>query len=364
MLSDRNRAIIACAGAGKTTGLVELALNLADARSLLTTYTNENVEQIRQCIVERSRYVPANISVGSWFTFLLREGVRPYQNYLVADRRVRSIFYQKKRNFFQRKSDYFTSEGDIYGDKLSEFVFECNKSSNGRVIKRLERMYDYILIDELQDLSGYDLDVVRDLLLSRISVILVGDPRQATYSTNRESKNKKYKKEDVVQWIETRASANEVKVEYRSWSYRCNQMILDIADSLFPHLPRTTSTNTDLTGHDGVFAILPSVAKEYIHTYNPIVLRHNVRTDTLSCNAANIGVTKGRTYDRVLIFPTEPMLSFLKTGLPENAGDKCRLYVAMTRAKYSVAFVVKDPSSLVWLNSILCEKRNSVEVSK
>ena len=50
------------------------------------------------------------------------------------------------------------------------------------------------------------------------------------------------------------------------------------------------------------------------------------------------------------MFPTKPMRDFLRTGDPENAGDQCRLYVAMTRAKFSVAFVVEEPDSLVWLN--------------
>ena len=350
MLSNKNCAIIACAGAGKTTGLAELALKLSGARILLTTYTNENVAQIRKGIVDQGRFIPSNIIVESWFRFLLREGVRPYQNYLSSGKRVRSIFYPKKRNIFQKKDDYFTSGGDIYGDKLSEFVFDCNKSSDGRVIARLERMYDYILIDELQDFSGYDLDVVRELLLSKIIVTLVGDPRQATYATNRAPKNKKYKRAGVFQWIQERAVADEIKIEDSTCSHRCNQMILDIADSLYPDLPRTTSANTELTGHDGVFAIPPSAVKAYMSLYNPMVLRYNNKIDTLSCKAINIGVSKGRTYNRVLIFPTAPMVSFLETGIPEKAGDKCRLYVAMTRAKYSVAFVVKNPLSLKWLN--------------
>ncbi|HQT91820.1 MAG TPA: UvrD-helicase domain-containing protein, partial [Candidatus Kryptobacter bacterium] len=106
---------------------------------------------------------------------------------------------------------------------------------------RLERIYDQHFVDELQDLSGYDLEVMRDLLRSKISVTLVGDPRQATYSTNRSSKNKQFKRVGVFDWVEERKQAKELEVEYSTNSHRCTQKILDIADALFPSLPTTTS---------------------------------------------------------------------------------------------------------------------------
>jgi len=56
----------------------------------------------------------------------------------------------------------------------------------------------------------------------------------------------------------------------------------------------------------------------------------------------NIGLVKGRTFPRVLIIPTAPMLEYLKTGDPEQAGDKSRLYVAVTRAKFSAAFLLSE----------------------
>jgi hypothetical protein len=54
----------------------------------------------------------------------------------------------------------------------------------------------------------------------------------------------------------------------------------------------------------------------------------------------NIGNSKGRTFDRVMIFPTLPMKKYLETKNLDVAGDIAKLYVAVTRARYSVAFVV------------------------
>jgi DNA helicase II / ATP-dependent DNA helicase PcrA len=75
--------------------------------------------------------------------------------------------------------------------------------------------------------------------------------------------------------------------------------------------------------------------------FNPTVLRWNRAANTLGLLAMNIGVSKGSTFDRVLIFPTKPMLTYIKSGDPTILASRERLYVAVTRARYSVAFVVE-----------------------
>ena len=52
----------------------------------------------------------------------------------------------------------------------------------------------------MQDLSGYDFDVITNLFYSIKNVILVGDPRQCTYSTNSLSKYKPYNKGGVKEF--------------------------------------------------------------------------------------------------------------------------------------------------------------------
>jgi len=85
-----NKLIIAAAGAGKTTYLVKNALKAiesdSNARILITTYTRSNAEQIRRKIVEEKikrgehGIIPENIVVIEWFTFLLKDGVRPFKS--------------------------------------------------------------------------------------------------------------------------------------------------------------------------------------------------------------------------------------------------------------------------------------------
>jgi len=49
-------------------------------------------------------------------------------------------------------------------------------------------------------------------------------------------------------------------------------------------------------------------------------LRYSKTTNTLGFSAVNIGSIKGRTYNRVLIFPTKPMIEYLNTKELDKAG--------------------------------------------
>ncbi|MGA2916006.1 MAG: UvrD-helicase domain-containing protein [Sedimentisphaerales bacterium] len=349
MQLSKNKIIIACAGSGKTTYIVEEALKLKDKKVLVITYTNENLDQIRSFFIDKSGYIPANITVQSWFSCLLQEGVRPYQNYKTERKRIRSIYYFKKEDaelikklrYIKEENDshYLTKNNYLYEDKVSQFFYKCNELSKGLVLKRLGKIYDYLFIDEAQDLEGWDYDLIGNLFDSSLSIVLVGDPRQKILKTHRHLKNKGF--DTVFDWLDKKKKNNYI-CEINNASFRCNQCICDFADKLFPHLPKTVSKNLSITGHDGIFYILDNEIDIYMKTHHPVILRYNKKADTLDFSGINIGIAKGRTYDRVLIFPTNPMLEYLKTKDISKAGDKFKLYVAITRARYSVAFVVSE----------------------
>jgi hypothetical protein len=343
MPSPSNSVVVASAGSRKTTSIVEAALAVPAGNVLITTYTIENVNQINSYLIQRRGHIPANIAVVSWFSFLLQDGVRPYQNYMTDKGRITTVNFDYQPNRYIPKSNadayFLTSGNNIYQDRVSDFVCECDNRSGGLVIRRLEKIYSHVFIDELQDLAGYDLDLLEKLFTSTISVVAVGDPRQATFSTNKSPKNKKYKKKNIIDWINEKHAAKLFKLEQLTDCYRSNQAICDFADALFPTLPKTVSKNLTITGHDGVFFIESHQVAEYLNAHKPTVLRHDKRTHTMELSALNIGLSKGRTYERVLIFPTNPMKLYLDTKDLSKAGDLAKLYVAVTRAKFSVAFV-------------------------
>lgn len=345
MQSHKNNITIASAGGRKTTLIIEEALKQKDKKILITTYTIENTDQIKSYIISQNGFIPDNITVITWFAFLLKDCVRPYQNYILPTQRVESFDFRtipapRIKGGRSNPAWYINKGNYIYKDRVSEFICDCNGRCKGSVIKRLEKIYDQIYIDEMQDLVGWDQNLVELLMESTIAVTLVGDPRQATYSTNNSQKNKGKKGKNMMLWINELKDKNKCIVKEKTECFRSNQVICDFADNLYPDLSKTISKNAKITGHDGVFIIKQTEVLSYIETYNPQILRWSKKTDTISLPAINIGASKGLTYERVLIFPTKRMKKYLETSDINDAGDIPKLYVAVTRAKYSVAFVI------------------------
>ena len=341
MPSLSNKAIVAAAGSGKTASIVDQAVGITGGRVLIVTFTNENQRQIISRIEQLMGVMPKHMAVVGWFSFLINQGIRPYQS--AATGKIGQIgtlnFIGSHFKFAKRENlnYYLDRSNNLFRDGVSDFACVVNKKSEGRAIKRLESIYSHIFIDEFQDLAGYDLDFIDLLLQSSIEVTMVGDPRQHTFSTNLSPRNKRYRGAGFVDWLSERELI--CYTEVRDHSFRCNQEICDFADSLFPNLPRTTSLNSDEVEHKGVFIISRDDVAEYVEHWNPVILRENKSFDTCGLPAINIGIAKGSTFDRVLIFATKPMLSFVKTRDLTKLKTNDRLYVAVTRARHSATFV-------------------------
>ncbi|SEA14626.1 RNA helicase [Arachidicoccus rhizosphaerae] len=324
---------------------------------LITTYTQANETEIRKKIIEKNKCIPKNIVVQTWFSFLLKHGARPFQGVLFekkikglilvnsqsgqkgSTRAGQPIYFGEKKEFEQH---YFSNSQKIYSDKLSKFVFRCNERSKGNVIDRISRIYSHIFVDEVQDLAGYDLDILRLFFDCKSTILLVGDPRQGTYSTNSASKNRKFRKANIVNFF-TDQIGNLAKDDTSLMvNHRCNQPICELSNKLFPKFQATTSSNNTQTEHNGVFYINEENIDDYIKKFQPIQLRNDRKENRIreNCQVMNFGEAKGLSFDRVLIYPTKPILNWLKdnnTTLAETSRSK--LYVAITRARFSVAIV-------------------------
>ena len=160
---SENRVIIACAGSGKTTRLVDEALANRDRRIALITYTNNNTREIITRFGSRNSGVPKHVDVMTWFGFLLRECARPYRRANYTEKRIESILFVSKQSArgaseSDTRRHYFANSELIYSDKISKFVIECEAKS---VTARLKMIYTDVLIDEFQDLAGWDFEVIR-----------------------------------------------------------------------------------------------------------------------------------------------------------------------------------------------------------
>lgn len=343
-MPSSSRFIICAAGGGKTTRIVNDALAEASSRVALVTYTHNNEREIERKFYERGATIPGRVEVMTWFVFLLHELARPYRSSL-HDQRIEGICWVEGRSVkFVKETDvaahYFADGRRIYSDKIAKFVVECNRRSGGAVMRRLAERFDHILVDEVQDLAGYDLEVLELILKGGIRLSLVGDHRQAILQTNHSNKNTGFVGVDIIKKLRQWEKAKLATLSYEQHTYRCGQRIADLADAFFPHEPATTSANTTETGHDGIYIVATADVAAYVARFSPQVLRRDRKTNCQGLSAMNFGEAKGLTFDRVLIFPHGLATKWLRTGaLAHVEGSLSRMYVGVTRARYSVAFV-------------------------
>ncbi len=364
-----NKLIIAAAGAGKTTFLVKEALKQKDSNVLITTYTQANEEELHKKIIEINKCIPGNITVQTWFSTLLQHGVRPYQGCLF-EKKVNGMllvnnqsavkYYQKGIPVCYKEDDdlekyYFTDTLKIYSDKLSKFVFRCNQKTDGAVIDRLSRIYSHIFVDEVQDLAGYDLELIKLIFSSNSNILMVGDPRQVTYLTHNESKFKKYRDGKIKEFIENECKKinYEIDEETLNISYRNNELICRFSSKLYPNFKTCTSNQKEVTKHDGVFLVKKQDVEKYLETYNPVQLRYNINVEVnKNYKTINFGNSKGLTFDRVLIYPTKEFIKWLINNNSDlEPTSRSKFYVAITRAKYSVG-IVYDFDSLLKIEGV------------
>lgn len=92
-----------------------------------------------------------------------------------------------------------------------------------------------------------------------------------------------------------------------------------------------------------MFLIKQVSVERYMAKFKPTVLRYQLAIEP----EWNYGNCKGLGFDRVLIYPSDPIKKYLRDGLlhkivkakSQNAFDVAKYYVAITRARYSVGIV-------------------------
>ena len=149
---------------------------------------------------------------------------------------------------------------------------------------------------------------------------------------------------EIVGWLKGLERRGLLTLESQPGSRRCVQQICDFADSLFPGLDATQSlTKYDpSTPHLGVHLVRAQDVPQYVSELRPQLLTWNRRSQNYGMTSRNFGAVKGLTFERVLIQPTGPIEKYLRLGRPELKDEaRAKLYVAATRAKYSVGIVMQ-----------------------
>lgn len=341
-----NVVTLAVAGSRKTQSIVNHCAALSqDRRAAVLTYTQANQEELRRRLSQHAGDQQA-IDVMGWFTFLLRHFAKPFLPFKFPGKRVQGFNFEGRPYMKASGAQRFLDpDGAVYKSELGRLAHELIAASDGALLRRLEALYDEILIDEVQDLSAHDWEIVDCLLDSSIEIRMVGDIRQSVLATNpRSTKNKQYAYAGAIKWFREREKLGKLTIVESAVTWRCHPKIAAFSDTIFDAswaFPATLSQNEVVTGHDGVFLLQTKHVGEYIKKFSPQCLRSMAGSGKgLDLNFINFKVAKGATYERALIVPTAGIANFIRKGQKLDPGPAASFYVAVTRAAQSVAIVI------------------------
>lgn len=341
------------AGAGKTFGICKEAIELSEkhkTNSLIVTYTNKGKEAVESEFKKQNGGVLSPcVAIKTWYDFLLSELVKPYQNFFLKTNEVKGIDFDKLNGFINKapndsRNRYIENNGNLYPNEISKLAMKLNSLSGGLVLKRLCEIYGAIFFDEIQDLAGFDLDLIEMIMEESISIKCVGDFKQATYKTNNSQRNRSLSGKNCIEYFKELRKQNKCEISFNLVTRRCNSKICDFANALYPTEEKMVSNNETITGHDGVFAIVEQDIPLYFKKYNPQMLVYDKNSNNYGYPSLNYGICKGLTFERVIIVPNGPFLKYIEKN--QSIKNPEKYYVAVTRAKFSVTFIIPSvPSS-------------------
>ena len=329
------RLMLAVAGSGKTTYLIK-KLNL-EQRFLIVTYTDNNVANIRISIIRKFGYLPSNITLLSFFQFLIRLCYNPFFKDRIRARGItweqpdESVRYIGKNNI----GHYLTKGRYLYHNRIAKL---CLLNCSDLIRERIERYYDYFMLDEVQDLGGNDFNFIEAIIPQKIDCLFVGDFFQHTFDTSKDGSVNKSLYNDYAKYKKRWEKAGMiVDTTTLLKSHRCSPTVCKFVND-------NIGINIESNREDSVGIIYVSDREKAVGLINDdkIIKLFFQDSHKFNCKAINWGASKGLDdFGDVCIILNETSLkAFDNKKLNVLApATRNKLYVACTRAKGNIYFV-------------------------
>lgn len=320
------RIILAVAGSGKTTHIID-QLN-EQKRVAIITYTQSNQNNLKEAIIKKFGYYPSNIHIFGYFEFVYSFCLVPNVN-----KKFRGIIFDQDilRKYY--KSKIYGINGYAFSNKIAKFLI----LQNIQYIKRINKYFDELYIDEIQDFNSFDLDWACSLVSADIPVTLVGDYYQKTFVTSRlGTKGTGIKTVEDFKKVFT-DEGFVVDEESLSHSYRCPSSVCDfVRDNL------NIEIYSHRVGHNGKIRFIEEETEiNQIFNDNDIKKLFYQKHYDFKCNSSNWGDSKGSTFKDVCVVLNPSTLKKYKEDELYSLANLTRLkfYVACTRTANNLFFL-------------------------
>ena len=318
--------ILAVAGSGKTTHLIDL-LNL-EQRFLLVTYTRNNFEHLTKSVIKKFGYFPSNIKVLKYFQFVYSFCYKPFCG---LDKRANGICFEQPpeqtRYYPGTEAFYRTHAGRLYYNRVAHF---CSAQCVNGIKARLDKYYDYFLIDEVQDFAGHDFNLLLSILPDQCETICVGDFFQHTYETSLDGNVRKSLYKDLMPYMkEWKKVGVVVDTATLSRTRRCSPEICEFVRQMGIAIESTGEAE------GSVFYVEDEAKCEEIINNPSVPKLFLMEGNKYFCAGMNWGASKGLDHfvDVCVVLNKSSFDLYKKGKLCElNPKTKNKLYVACTRA--------------------------------
>ncbi|MDR2821591.1 MAG: AAA family ATPase [Mycoplasmataceae bacterium] len=326
------RIILAVAGSGKTTYLVNQIPQ--EERSLVLTYTESNKLNLQKKIIDRFDNFPKSIRIQTYFSFLYSFCIQPF---LKHESKLNGLIYKTNPNKFAKGDKrYLTRNNHLYYNRAAKFVGEMGLHKD--IQKRLEKYYQHLYIDEIQDFAGYDFELLENISRANVNILYVGDFFQHTFDTSRDGTVKQSLHDDYNKYKEIFIKLNFIVDEKTLVkSYRCSPQICSyIRNNLNINIESHGEHKAEIKYIDNKMDI------ECIMNNDDIIKLFYKMHYQYRCNSRNWGDCKGTDeYNDVCVVLNNKTLDFyFKDKLKELSNITLnKLYVAISRAHRNVYFI-------------------------
>ena len=326
------RVVFAVAGSGKTTMIIN-HLDITK-RSLIITYTRNNYQNLREGILKKWGYIPENIKIFTYFSFVHSFCYKPFLSYTF---KTKGLNYNPNLNRFAKgNKQYIDQYNRLYSNRITKFI--TNNGVISLIIERLEKYFDSMYIDEVQDFGGNDFNFLKNIIPSNINMLFVGDFYQHTFDTSRDGAVNKNLHKNLDSYLkEFEQLGVLVDTESLIKSYRCCPKVCDfVSENLLIPIESHNQEGTD---------ILYINSKEEAHKIfneNSIVKLFYREHYKYNCYSRNWGDCKGEDkYENVCVVLNKTTdLLYRKNKLNKLATmSKNKLYVAITRTRRQLYFI-------------------------
>ncbi|MGQ8919829.1 AAA family ATPase [Pseudomonas fluorescens] len=328
--------IFAVAGSGKTSLVID-RLSL-DQRSLIVTYTENNYRQLRHRIIQKFGTIPPNITVMTYFSFLHGFCYRPLLQLELNTRGMNFRLPTNPRTPLSDMARFRDASRRLYYNRLAKLL-EMRKCIPA-IRARIERFYDCVYVDEVQDFAGHDFNLLLDISKAKAGMTFVGDFYQHTYDTSRDGSVNKSLHDDINKY-EKRFRDAGIKVDKTTLghSWRCSTTVCDFINA---KLQITMGAQQERVSE--IITIEEPEQAAILHADPNVVKLFLKEHDKYDCHSLNWGASKGMDhFEHVCVVLGADTWKRYRNGNLHEANPQTRnkLYVACSRANGDL-YIVPD----------------------